>query len=218
MTRLSVAAVVAVLMVAAAALAAQAPVVWSLERENAQPVKPLRAGASFIMLVKAEIEFGWHLYATTQPPGGPIATEVRLVEAVPFTSGGALGTEKPAEGFDPNFNLVTEYYEDHTVFRVPVTIAPTAKDGRYTLTINVRYQSCNDTLCIPPRSQALKMTLVVDNPAAIPVPATMSPESRVRGALTLRLPTRRPRSARTSILNPQSSIPHLLRFTPVRTV
>ena len=161
-------------MAAAAVVAAQTPVVWSLERENAQPLK---AGSSFNMLVKAEIEFGWHLYAINQPPGGPIATEVNLVAASPFLSGGSLETENPIEGFDPNFNLVTEYYDDHTVFRVPVKIAPTAKDGRYTLTINVRYQSCNDTLCIPPRSQALKMVLVVG-----PVPDDRMPGLQTRQA------------------------------------
>lgn len=169
---LGVAVVVGVLVAAATVAAAQTPVVWSLERENAQPLK---AGSSFTMLVKAEIEFGWHLYAINQPPGGPIATEVNLAAAPPFTSGGPLETEKPIEGFDPNFNLVTEYYDDQTVFRVPVRIAPTAKDGRYTLVINVRYQSCNDTLCIPPRSLALKTTLVVGNPAVTPMLATAAP-------------------------------------------
>jgi len=162
---------VALMLATAAVAAAQTPVVWSLEREN---TLPLKAGASFTLLVKAEIEFGWHLYAVSQPSGGPVPTEVHLVEAPPFSASGALGTEKPNEGFDPNFNVVTEYFEDHTVFRVPVKIAPATKDGRYTVTINVRYQSCNDTLCIPPRSQALKMVLIVGNPVATPPPATVS--------------------------------------------
>ena len=86
MKRLSVAGAGAVLMAATAVAAAQTPVVWSLERENAQPLKP---GSSFTMLVKAEIEFGWHLYAISQPPGGPIPTEVNLAAASPFASGGS---------------------------------------------------------------------------------------------------------------------------------
>ena len=182
---------VAALIASSAVAAAQTPVVWSLERENAQPLK---AGSSFTMLVKAEIEFGWHLYAINQPPGGPIATEVTLAAASPFTSGGPLETEKPIEGFDPNFNLVTEYYDDQTVFRVPVKIAPNAKDGRYTLVINVRYQSCNDTLCIPPRSQALKTVLVVGNPAPAP---SATPVSSVQGL---------PAVARSAEVSPQSQV------------
>ncbi len=164
MTRATFTLGIGLLAASSVLVATQTPVVWSLERTNDQPLK---AGSSFTMLVKAEIEFGWHLYAVSQPAGGPIATEIRLLEAAPFASGGKLVAEKPAEGFDPNFNLVTQYYEDHTVFRVPVKIASNVKDGRYTLTINVRYQSCNDTLCIPPRSQALKMVIVVGNPAAV---------------------------------------------------
>src|SRR5687768_17317016 len=183
----------AALIAAVTALAAQTPVVWSIERENPQPLK---AGSSFTMLVKAEIEFGWHLYAVNQPPGGPIATEVNLVAAPPFTSGGPLETEKPIEGFDPNFNLVTEYYDDHTVFRVPVKVAPTAKDGRYTVVINVRYQSCNDTLCIPPRSQALKTLLIVGNPVATPTTVPMSPESRVQGPESVQSSGSKPAVAR----------------------
>ena len=167
----------AFVLLLAAGGAAQTPVVWSLERENAQPLKP---GSSFTMLVKAEIEFGWHLYAITQPPGGPVATEVRLIESPAFVSAGSLATELPLEGFDPNFNLVTEYYEDHTVFKVPVKVPSTAADGRYTLTINVRYQSCNESLCIPARTQALKIALLVGNPVAAPAPA--SPASAAAGA------------------------------------
>lgn len=162
------AAVVLALVLASAGAAAQTPVVWGIERENEAP---LAAGTSFTVLVKAEIEFGWHLYAMSQTGSGPVPTTVTLVAGGPFTSSAPPGAETPIEGFDPNFNIVTQYYDDHTVFRVPVTIAPGAKDGRYTLTVNVRYQSCNDTLCIPPRTQALRLPVVIGTTAAaLPAP------------------------------------------------
>ncbi len=163
--RLLLAAALSAIVWAPAGALAQVPVVWAIERADTAPLKP---GATFIVLVKAEIEFGWHLYGTTQPSGGPIATQVWVVDGAPFSQGGALAAETTIEGFDPNFNIVTQYYDDHTVFRVPVKIASTARDGRYTLTVNARYQSCNETLCIPPRTQALRLALVVGNPAALP--------------------------------------------------
>jgi thiol:disulfide interchange protein DsbD len=161
--RLLVAGVLAGLCPVSMWATAQVPVVWTLERADQSP---LVAGATFTVLAKAEIEFGWHLYAVTQPAGGPIATTVSVALGGPFTQVGPLGADATTEGFDPNFNIVTQYYDDHTVFKIPVTIAPSAKDGRYTLTVNVRYQSCNDTLCIPPRSQALRLAIVVGHPAA----------------------------------------------------
>jgi len=177
--RLLLAAVLAVMLSAPAGALPQNPVVWSIERAETTPLKP---GATFTVLVKAEIEFGWHLYGTTQPSGGPIATQVWLADGAPFSQAGTLGAETTLEGFDPNFNIVTQYYDDHTVFRVPVRIAAGAKEGRYTLTVNARYQSCNDTLCIPPRTQALPLAVVVGNPGGLPPPAAtaapaVAPES-----------------------------------------
>ena len=169
--RLLLAVVLSAMIPASIGALPQNPVVWSIERADTALLKP---GATFTVLVKAEIEFGWHLYGTTQPSGGPIATQVWVADTAPFSQAGALGAETTIEGFDPNFNIVTQYYDDHTVFRVPVTIAAGAKDGRYTLTVNARYQSCNDTLCIPPRTQALRLALVVGNPAALP-PAVSAP-------------------------------------------
>ncbi len=173
--RLLLAAVLSAMIPASPAALAQNPVVWSIERADSATLK---AGATFTVLVKAEIEFGWHLYGTTQPSGGPVATQVSVADNAPFSQAGTLGAETTIEGFDPNFNIVTQYYDDHTVFRVPMRIAATAKDGWYTLTVNARYQSCNDTLCIPPRTQALRLAVVVGNPSALPPPAptAVSPE------------------------------------------
>jgi len=163
--RVTVARLLAVLALVPSAALAQNPVVWTLERAEATPVK---AGDSFTVLAKAEIEFGWHLYALAQPAGGPIATDIRVTGGGPFSLRTAVGADTPLEGFDPNFNIVTQYYDDHTVFRVPIRIAPDAKDGRHTLTVTVRYQSCNATLCIPPRTQPLQLAVTIGN--AVPAP------------------------------------------------
>jgi len=162
----------AVLALAPSAAYAQNPVVWTLERTDSAPLK---AGDTLTVLVKAEVEFGWHLYALAQPAGGPIATELRVASGGPFSLRGDVGRETPLEGFDPNFNIVTQYYDDHTVFRIPIRIAPDARDGRHTLTVTARYQSCNDTLCIPPRTQALTLGVDVGNPAAVSATAPSTP-------------------------------------------
>ena len=177
--RLLFAAVLAAMIPASPAALPQNPVVWSIERAETTPLKP---GATFTVLVKAEIEFGWHLYGTTQPSGGPIATQVWVADNALFSQADKLGAETTIEGFDPNFNIVTQYYDDHTVFKVPVTIAAGAKDGRYTLTVHARYQSCNETLCIPPRTQALKLAVVVGNPVAAPAPTAVAPATAVTDA------------------------------------
>ena len=173
-----------VLSLVPSAALAQRPVVWSVERDAADRSAPLKAGESFTVVAKAEIELGWHLYALAQPKGGPIATTIAVRAGGPFLPGGPIGAENAKESFDPNFNMVTPFYEDHTVFRVPVRLAADAADGRHELTIAVRYQSCNDTQCIPPRTDLLTLPVVIGAGNFAPVAGSGVPAESAPAAKT----------------------------------
>jgi len=153
-------ALVFVLVVQAlmSARAAQTPVVWSVDRQETTPVK---AGERFEVVVGATIDFGWHLYALTQTGTGPLPTSITLESSPIFAPAGAPITEKPLEGFDPNFDIVTQYYDDQALFRVPVRVVDGAPDGEHTLTVAVRFQTCNETFCLPARTERLPLTVVV---------------------------------------------------------
>ena len=139
---------------AAAAALGQNPTKWSLESDvrGAQ----LETGREFSVILRAEVEPGWHLYAPDQEPGGPIATTIKAAEASPFELAGEITFPTPKAEPDPNFivddkPLVTKFFTDRAEFTVP--LRATASANGDAIALDVRFQLCNDTLCLPPRTK-----------------------------------------------------------------
>ena len=57
----------------------------------------------------------------------------------------------PKKAYDPNFQLDTETYEGSAVFLIELQLKPDAAAGASEISAEVRYQTCNDKVCIPPR-------------------------------------------------------------------
>ncbi|HJY93131.1 MAG TPA: protein-disulfide reductase DsbD domain-containing protein, partial [Candidatus Acidoferrum sp.] len=51
---------------------------------------------------------------------------------------------------DPNFNLETHFYEREVTFKIPLTVVTSVKSKQPVLSIDVLYQTCNGTTCLPP--------------------------------------------------------------------
>lgn len=159
--------------VSAVAAVAQNPVSASMT------VTPSRipAGGSGTAKITANIESGWYLYSISQGPGGPIPTRISLAEG-PFKMSGVSGP-KPKVKMDPNFGINTESYAGSAVFSVRFNVAPDTPEGPQTLNAGIRYQACNDTVCLPPRTIKLASDVSITagkTAAASPTPtATATP-------------------------------------------
>jgi len=138
------------------ARAAEDPVAWS---GKVLPQKPLAPGARFTVDLDARIQPGWHLYALDQPEGGPIATEITLPEDQQFSFAGAISAPKPHVVLDPNFNLRVGFYLDKAQFRIPLEVGRAASASTTTLSIQTRYQCCNDKLCLPPKRATVSISV-----------------------------------------------------------
>lgn len=124
------------------------PVTWAAK---AQPsASALTAGGVVTIDVTAKIARGWHLYALTPMESGPRPTRITIVPDQGFELGGTIGAPEPVKADDPNFGMVTETYEDTVVFAVPVRVLAKAAAGKRTATVQVRFQTCSDKLCLPP--------------------------------------------------------------------
>ncbi|MGH9947373.1 MAG: protein-disulfide reductase DsbD family protein [Pyrinomonadaceae bacterium] len=129
----------------------------------------ISAGGKGTARINASIGGGWHLYSITQGGGGPIPTRITLGEG-PFTAGKITGP-KPQVQMDPNFGINTEFYSGSAAFTVPFTINADAPLGASTLNIKVRYQVCNDSVCLPPKTVPLTAALTISaGSAASPTP------------------------------------------------
>jgi thiol:disulfide interchange protein DsbD len=122
---------------------------WTIEEGK-------RAKDGVTVRLSAKIEDGWHLYALKLPPDGPIPTRIWIPEDQPFKVVGEIRAPKPHTTFDSNFNMDVSYYEGSADFEVPVKPATTA---RQTLHIKTSYQSCNDRLCLPPKTVTLDIDI-----------------------------------------------------------
>jgi thiol:disulfide interchange protein len=144
------------------------PAKWSLEL---QPVAAA-PGSKVLARLEAKIEPGWHVYSPTTPPG-PIRTTIRVVEN-PAVGRFRVFEPKPKRVFDPYFNSDTETYEGQAAFLIEIE---TKKDGASApaeIVAEVRYQMCNDRLCLPPVKRRAAASLSRDasaKSAGIAIPA-----------------------------------------------
>ena len=133
------------------------PVTWSLRLDP--PAAP--PGSKILAHLDAKIEAGWHLYSLTTPPGGPYPTKIHLADS-PAVERFRVLQPPPKRAFDANFNLDTETFEGEAAFLIEVELKKDAPAGSSELAAEVRYQSCNDRLCLPQVRRSAAATLSID--------------------------------------------------------
>src|ERR1700730_11776167 len=146
------------------------PAQWSA----AAPGKAIHSGEKFSVKLSAKISSGWHMYSITQPSGGPTTTVITVPKTQPFRLDGQISGPPPLTAYDANFEMNTETYEDRPEFTVPVSISPNTHAGDQKLTLDVRFQVCNDTTCMPATTEHLTVPVSIE---AIKTVATLAGKS-----------------------------------------
>ena len=132
------------------------PVSWKLE----PPGKPVKAGARFQVKLIAAVEPGWHLYSLKPVAEGPIPTRIWIADGQPFRLAGAVQAAEPETVQDPTLNMEVEMYEGEAAFTLPVQAEASAA-GAQKLVVSASYQSCNNKLCLPPKTVMVELPLTV---------------------------------------------------------
>jgi thiol:disulfide interchange protein DsbD len=161
---------------------AQAPnqVKWSLTLEPASAAP----GSKVLAHLEGAIDAGWHVYSMTTAAAIPTTIKVAPNAAVEKFR---VFQAPPKKAFDQNFNLETETYEGAARFVIELQLKPDAAAGPSEVSAEVRYQTCNDRLCIPPVRRTASASLTIDpaaRAAALAIPAgfvefTGPPKGRV---------------------------------------
>ncbi len=147
----------------------QNPSKWSLAIENSDG--KIEAGKNYKAKLTAEVEPGWNLYALDQPEGGPIATTIKAAENSGIEIVGEVRSASPKTKEDENFKidgkpLQTKYFENSAEFQLDFRLAagaanagtePTYFYSDSNVAFAVRFQLCNDTLCLPPRTKRVSL-------------------------------------------------------------
>jgi thiol:disulfide interchange protein DsbD len=173
---------------ASIAVAAEDPVQWTLTLDS----KSAAPGSHVLGQLSGTIDPHWHVYSMTTPPGGPNPTTASIADN-PAIAGFKIYQAKPERKLDPSFGIDTETFADKYVLVVDVELAKNAAPGPADLTAKVRYQSCNDTICLPPKRKTAIAALTIDPAAkaeaiAIPAGYTLVPVPGAQSAPPPRVP------------------------------
>jgi DsbC/DsbD-like thiol-disulfide interchange protein len=133
------------------------PVRWTIVGGNATRV--VASGTTIQVILEADIAKGWHIYSLTQKPGGPIPLRIQLAGAADVGVRGGIKGPTPVKKFDQNFRLETELYRGKPRFTIPIGVPAGSLAGKREVQVSARYQACSDTLCLPPRTERLPVTL-----------------------------------------------------------
>ena len=107
-----------------------------IEQENA---------SEYVLVLKASLKEGWHLYSQHLPEGGPLATEISFENPQNnFQLIGETLQGKTRQSFEEIFDMETAYFEKEAVFRQRISLTSNIKTPIKAI---ATYQTCNDVAC-----------------------------------------------------------------------
>ncbi len=149
--------------------AAEDPVQWTLTFDT----KSAAPGSHVAGKLTGTIQPHWHVYSMTTPAGGPNPTKASIADN-PAVAGFKIYQAKPVRKLDPSFGIDTETFSEQYVLLFDIELKKAAAAGPVDIAANVRYQSCNDTICLPPKKKSAAASIMIDpsaQAAAIVIPA-----------------------------------------------
>src|SRR5690554_7721513 len=116
------------------------PVSWTFSIEE--------RGEDFAVLsLKADIEEGWHVYATELPNDeGPIATSFSFETTKEFKLDAKIDGPEYITKHDPNFHMDFNFHDASAYFCQRIK---TRTDEAFTVTGYLTYMTCDDERCLP---------------------------------------------------------------------
>ena len=134
----------------------ESPVTLSAKAESS-----VRAGEVVNIIVKAEMDAEWKIYALRDQGEGPIATRVVVTGEI-IEASGLVWEDEPVEKYDDGFLTTTRTHQGGAIFKAPILVKSDLSPGKYNLSVNVLFQVCNASLCYPPKEEVLTITITVE--------------------------------------------------------
>jgi thiol:disulfide interchange protein len=116
---------------------------------------PAKAELPARLFITATIKPGWHIYSITQPPGGPIPTEIKLSPSKQFKKlGDFTAYPKPKVEQEPVAfpGVDVESHEGKVTWHAPIELAPGVDPAGIKIEGGVTFQACQADSCVPPET------------------------------------------------------------------
>ena len=118
------------------------PVKWSYSKEKIN-------NNEFDIVIKANIEKEWKLYAKESNKIGPVPLSINFNASNSFELVGTLKNRKPEIYFDPVFKMNLSYYSNEVEFRQRVKLLKETA----IVTPTIEFMTCDNQQCLPPESE-----------------------------------------------------------------
>jgi hypothetical protein len=133
-------------------------------------LEPAARGSSFQIAVIMKIHQGYHVNAREKSMEYLIATDLKAQMPGGFTAGEVAypkGTLKTFSFSKTPLNV----YQDTVTLLLPIKVLANAPLGAQKIPLKLRYQACNDELCLPPFTLNLESNITVAASASAAKPA-----------------------------------------------
>lgn len=108
-----------------------------------------------VILLKAIIDKGWHIYSVNQKNGGPIKTSFTFRHSPEYTVSEKVIEPEPVTHFERSFGMNVSYFENSVIFRQNVRL----RSGKTTVIGALEFMACNDHKCLPPEDVDFKLAV-----------------------------------------------------------
>jgi len=141
--------IILTLAVSAAAFAQiETPVRWSYAAKRVSKTEVM-------VLLKASIQDGWHIYSQHVKEGGPLKTEFTFTPSKEYVLVGITVEPTPIIKYEKVFKMNVGYFEKEVVFQQKINL----KTEKPVMKGKLEFIACKDK-CIPPEEIAFSIPVV----------------------------------------------------------
>jgi suppressor for copper-sensitivity B len=135
------------------------------------------------LFITANIKPGWHIYSITQPPGGPIRTQITLEPSDAFRPPTAYQVSPPpTKHVEEAFGgLTVESHEGIVTWYAPLELRGGVDPAKVRIAGRLTVQACDANACLPP--QDYPFTAVLGRGREMPAGPSAQPPVEAAGAL-----------------------------------
>ncbi|MGP8214607.1 MAG: cytochrome c biogenesis protein CcdA [Bacteroidia bacterium] len=123
------------------------PISWKFSQKQVND-------SEYVLTLEANIPKGWHIFS--QYEKSSIPTSFTFSASSDYGLKGKVNEEKPIAQYDKVIRDTARFFLNHAVFTQEVAVRNPAG---FTIMGNVSYQTCNDSMCLPPKQADFSFTI-----------------------------------------------------------
>lgn len=114
------------------------PVKWKTSVEKI-------SSSEYMLIVKADIESGYHLYSLNTKEGGPLPTVFIFNKNDNYELIGSMEEAKGHKVFEPAFNMNVTYFNNYAFFKQKIKLK---NKNLSKISGEIEYMTCNNSSCM----------------------------------------------------------------------